>query len=145
MLRTCPSCGADNRIPMRHLADRGRCGRCKHDLPPLATPVDVPDDRTFDEIVGAARVPVLVDFWATWCGPCRMVAPEVKRAAELMAGRAVVLKVDTDRLPSLAARYGIRGIPGFVVLRDGRVVLQEAGAVRHTELMRWVDQARVAA
>ncbi|MEZ4366255.1 MAG: thioredoxin domain-containing protein [Kofleriaceae bacterium] len=141
MTRSCPSCGAANRIPPARLADVARCGRCKAALPAATAPLDVPDVATFDAIVGAARVPVLVDFWAAWCGPCKMVAPEVARAATELAGRALVLKVDTERLPSLAARYQIQGIPNFVVFVGGRVVHQQAGAVRAVELVRWTERA----
>ena len=144
MLRTCASCGAVNRIPAGRLAEAGRCGRCKGALGPSAVPIDVADVATFDQIVREARVPVLVDFWAAWCGPCRMVAPEVVRAASTAAGRAIVLKVDTERLPDLAARYRVQGIPNFVVFDRGKVVQQRAGAMRHTELLRLVDGARAA-
>jgi thioredoxin 2 len=133
-----------NRIPAARLADPGRCGRCKGVLGPSAEPIEVADAATFDRIAREAPVPVLVDFWAAWCGPCRMVAPEVARAAGAVAGRALVLKVDTERLPKLAARYGVQGIPNFVVLDRGRVVAQRAGAMRHTELLRLVDTARAA-
>ncbi|HTQ05626.1 MAG TPA: thioredoxin domain-containing protein, partial [Polyangiaceae bacterium] len=92
MVRRCSACGQDNRVPARHLAHAGRCGACKATLPPLAQPLEV-DEREFDEIVASATVPVLVDFWAPWCGPCRMVAPEVAKAAEKLAGKGVVLKV----------------------------------------------------
>jgi len=141
MLRVCPQCGATNRIPPAHLADRGKCGKCKAALEPSAAPIDVPDAATFDAIVAGAKVPVLVDFWAAWCGPCKMVAPEVARAAKSMAGRAVVLKVDTEKLPQVAGRFGIQAIPSFIVFAGGRAVVQQAGAVRAPDLERYVEEA----
>jgi thioredoxin 2 len=134
MRRVCAECQAVNRIPVRHLADSGRCGRCKAVLPPHATPIEITSDAQFDEIVAAARVPVLVDFWATWCGPCRSVAPEVKKAAQNLAGKALVLKVDTDQLQELAQRYKVSSIPNFAVFSGGRLVRQRAGAVDHRQL-----------
>ena len=130
MIRSCGACGAGNRVPARHLADKGRCGNCKAELPPLAEPLDVGSAAEFDEVVGAARVPVLVDFWATWCAPCRMAAPEVKALASEVSGKALVLKVDTESLPDLASRFRVQGIPNFVVLREGQVSLQQAGLDR---------------
>jgi thioredoxin 2 len=137
VIRKCASCGKDNRVPARHLADRGRCGSCKSPLEPVADPLDV-DGAAFDEITQGARVPVLVDFWAAWCGPCQVVAPEVKKAAHELAGKAVVLKVDTERHPELATRFRVSGIPNFVVFDGGRVVRQQAGAVGHRALMALV-------
>ena len=140
ILRRCKSCGAVNRIPAARLADQGRCGSCKAALPPLDEPLNA-DTALFDEIVTEARVPVFVDFWASWCGPCKMAAPEVEALAREMAGRAVILKVDTEAHSDLAARFRIQGIPYFVVLRSGRVTLQRAGLVPRTEMRRWLEIA----
>lgn len=140
VIRSCPACGRNNRIPASHLADTGRCGNCKSPLSPLSQPIDA-DPATFDDVVQNARVPVLVDFWAGWCAPCRMAAPEVARAAVNMSGRAVVLKVDTERFPELAARFNVRGIPNFVVLSRGQKVRQQAGVVDHHQLESWLTSA----
>jgi thioredoxin 2 len=140
MIVACPSCGKKNRVPAEHLADVGRCGACRAELPPAAEPIEV-DAEQFREIVGKARVPVLVDFWAGWCAPCRMAAPEVARAAREMAGRALVLKVDTEREPGIAARYGVQGIPNFLVLRGGLILRQQAGVVPAEALEGWLEAA----
>jgi thioredoxin 2 len=132
----CEHCGRTNRLPA--VAEGSpRCGACGKPLPWI---VDATDDD-FAEIADKATVPVLVDMWATWCGPCRMVSPALERVAREFAGRIKLVKVDIDRSPNLAAAFTVRAVPTLLVLHRGKVVAERAGAVPLHELRSWVRQA----
>jgi thioredoxin 2 len=129
MILPCASCGRANRLPAARLGDRAKCAACKEPLLPLAKPVAIATAEDFDELVRDAKVPVLVDYWADWCGPCRMVAPELEKLAAQREGRLVVAKVDTEVLPAVAGRFQIRSIPTMILFREGREAKRLSGAM----------------
>jgi thioredoxin 2 len=141
VLAVCRSCTTRNRLRYTNLNRQIRCGRCKTILPPPSEPVEAPDAASFDALIAMTPVPVLVDFWAPWCGPCRMMAPEIEKAARRMAGAALVVKVDTDAVPELGERFGIRSIPTLAVFRNGRETSRVSGARSASDIEALVERA----
>jgi thioredoxin 2 len=116
----CSACGQRNRLPYSRLAAQTRCGKCRTPLSPPHEPIETPDASAFDAAIAASDVPVVVDFWAPWCGPCRMVAPELARVAAANPGRYLILKVNTDAIPELGERFAVRSIPTMALFAGGR-------------------------
>lgn len=137
VLLPCPACGTTNRIAFAKLGSEGRCGTCKSALPVIASPVEVADAASFQALTMQSPLPVVVDFWAPWCGPCKMMAPEFAKAAALAAGRAVFAKVNTDEQQELAMQYRIQGIPAFAIIRSGRLTAQTSGFQPAAQLLAW--------
>lgn len=138
MKLTCLSCGQMNRLPEERLAAGPKCGVCGAPLI-LEKPVSV-DFQTLEKAAKSDELPLLVDYWAPWCGPCRMMAPEFEKAAGLLKGQARLAKIDTERNPDATVRWNIRGIPAFILFREGRERARLSGARPAGQLVEWVRQ-----
>ena len=135
----CSACQGINRVEAARLSDRPTCGRCKALLFP-AHPAAL-SDGTFQRFIERSELPVVVDFWAPWCGPCRAMAPQFEAAARHSAGRALFVKLDTDQNPQSAARFDIRSIPTLILFKAGRELARQSGAMSERQLLSWVASA----
>lgn len=132
----CGHCGTMNRVPAA-ASGTPRCGKCHEPLPWIADA----DDSTFHDVAEAAKIPVIVDLWAPWCGPCRMVSPALEQLAREMAGRVKLVKVNVDASPQVSRRFDAQAIPTLLLLRDGQVAARQTGAVPLAALRTWAEKA----
>ena len=137
----CPACKRSNRLPFAALGKTIRCGHCKSSVAAPAVPVEAADTAAFDAAAASSALPLIVDFWAPWCGPCKMVAPELEQLARETSGRYLVVKVNTDQLTDVAARYRIRSIPTLAVVYRGREIDRLSGARSARDILAFVQQA----
>ncbi len=136
LIVVCPHCHSPNRVPAERLADGGTCGKCREALF-SGVPLEL-DAATFDAHAGRSEIPLLVDFWAPWCGPCRSMAPAFAQAAQHLEPEFRLAKVNTEEQQQLAARFDIRSIPTLALFRHGREIARQAGAMDTASMMRWV-------
>ena len=138
----CGNCGKKNRLAYERLGDAVQCGECKQPITPPGEPIELHHTADFDRLIAKSSLPVVVDYWAPWCGPCRMVAPELKKVAARQAGQAIVVKVNTDELSDLGQRFNIRSIPTLAVFAGGKEVARESGARPAEEIEAFIARAR---
>jgi len=134
----CAQCGQGNRLAYERLGATPRCARCAAPLGPPAAPIEIENEELFEALISRSALPVLVDFWAPWCGPCKMVAPEVAQVAAQGAGRWIVAKVNTEELPSAGLRHSVQAIPLFALFKAGSEIARHTGALPADGLRRFI-------
>jgi thioredoxin 2 len=143
LLMNCPNCGQRNRLKYEALKQTFRCAKCQTELHPPAEPIDVRSDLAFDALISRSSLPMLVDFWAPWCGPCKMVAPEMRKVAKETAGHLIVAKVNTEEVPTLGYRFRVTAIPTMALFENGLEIARQAGAMPAPQIRKFIEQAHV--
>ena len=133
----CPHCSAVNRVAEARLMDKPLCGKCKNKLF-TGHPIEL-NDQNFSKVIGKSDIPVLVDFWAGWCGPCKMMAPAFAEASAQLEPRLILAKLDTEQAQQTSAKYGIRSIPSLILFKNGKEVSRQAGAMNTAQIIQWVQ------
>jgi thioredoxin 2 len=141
VVMSCSSCGQKNRVVYSHLGDAVKCGKCKTELSATTIPLEVDTSADFDRLVAHSPIPIVVDYWAPWCGPCRMVAPELAKVAARSGGKFLVVKVNTDALTDLGDRYRIRSIPTMAIFSGGQEVKRTTGARPAADIEQFIASA----
>ena len=139
VLVSCATCGTRNRLGYSSLGKTSRCGHCKAGIAAPSAPVQAATTAAFDAALRDSALPLVVDFWAPWCGPCRMVAPELEKLARSHSGQWLIVKVNTDEVPELGDRYRIRSIPTLAVMQHGRELARAAGAMPAAQIETFVS------
>ena len=140
ILLSCPHCGQRNRLIYERLGQTFRCGKCHTEIRSPGEPIEVKSESFFDSLTGRSTLPVLVEFWAPWCGPCKMVAPELVKVAAEGQERWLVTKVNTEDLPGLAQRFRVNSIPAFALFKSGREVARQAGAMPAPTIRQFIER-----